>query len=247
MTMMSYIPNSPACSAKVLKLTELIKAVGLNWRNAEPNYESGTSLDYEFEINPEDFLEYAKQDIKDGGERSLVNAISNAKRAIDCQTDKVLKCLGFETKRMTFSTKFKVCQDLGLITPRIVRKVVGARNYLEHEYRRPGRERTRDALDVATLYIDATNSVLQAFPEEFTVDQSGTDEKERERTPSYFVHFDSDKHRLSVSGYNGNTEVGEITLTPLDEEYIVVMRLVIAVKRETGFEDAMRRFVDLSK
>jgi hypothetical protein len=244
---MPYIPNSPACSAKVLKLTELIKAVGLDWRNAEPNYETGTSLDYEFETNPEDFLEYAKQDIGDGGERSLINAISNAKRAIDCQTDRVLKCLGFETKRMTFSAKFKLFQDLGLITPRIVRKVVGTRNYLEHEYRLPGRERTRDAIDVATLYIDATNSVLQAFPEEFTIEQRGTGKRRRERTPSYFISFDSEKHRLVVGGHSGNTDVGEVKLTPLDEEYIVVMRLVIAVKRETGFEDAMRRFVGLPK
>ena len=41
--------------------------------------------------------------------------------------------------------------EIGVVAPRIVTKVVRARNYLEHEYRKPEKEQVEDAVDVTTL------------------------------------------------------------------------------------------------
>jgi len=44
-----------------------------------------------FEISPKTFLDYAKRDLSEGkDERHLVNALSNVKRAIDCQIELII-------------------------------------------------------------------------------------------------------------------------------------------------------------
>jgi len=60
---------------------------------------SGELLNHEFEIKPKDFLNYSKKDFKAKNERGNINALTNAKRAIDCQTDKILRaCLNLFLK-----------------------------------------------------------------------------------------------------------------------------------------------------
>ena len=50
-----------------------------------------------FDINPEEYLLFAKEDYKDKSRRGKINAVTNAKRAIDCQTELILKLLGFDS------------------------------------------------------------------------------------------------------------------------------------------------------
>ena len=40
-----------------------------------------------FEIDPETFLDYAKEDFLSFDERGCINALSNVKRSIECQSD----------------------------------------------------------------------------------------------------------------------------------------------------------------
>ena len=58
------------------------------------------SFDCDFNISPDEFINYAKKDIVLADKHGLVNAMSNAKRAIECQADTVLDSLtGVELKR----------------------------------------------------------------------------------------------------------------------------------------------------
>lgn len=47
-----------------------------------------------FELSPNHFLRFAKSDLNLKTKRSTVNALSNAKRAIECQVDEILYVLG---------------------------------------------------------------------------------------------------------------------------------------------------------
>lgn len=52
-------------------------------------------FDIGFDISPNEFLKYAENDLKSKVEHRNVNALSNAKRAIDCQIEGLLKLFGF--------------------------------------------------------------------------------------------------------------------------------------------------------
>lgn len=49
-----------------------------------------------FDLIPEGFLYFAKKDVQQNDERGIVNSISNSKRAIDCQFDRICHSIGIE-------------------------------------------------------------------------------------------------------------------------------------------------------
>ena len=50
--------------------------------------------------------------------------------------------------------------NVGIISPRILKRINQKRNFLEHEYKNPEKEQVDDALDVATLFIAYTEKFL---------------------------------------------------------------------------------------
>ena len=54
-----------------------------------------------YDTNPWEFLSYCRQDLNDDSERGRTNALSNAKRAIECRADEIIKILklNLQTKR----------------------------------------------------------------------------------------------------------------------------------------------------
>jgi hypothetical protein len=122
-----------------------------------------------FEINPSDFLSYAKQDLQQGDNRGLVNALSNTKRAIDAEIDRVLNCFGLYSRKLHFPQKIERIGLMGFVAPKILSKIVSSRNYLEHEYKIPDMEQVEDFIDVAELFIYSIENVLYIFPESFFI------------------------------------------------------------------------------
>ena len=58
--------------------------IKIKWNNFFVDSDSrDLEFDASFEIQPRDFLEYAKQDLKQGNDRGKINAISNIKKAIE--------------------------------------------------------------------------------------------------------------------------------------------------------------------
>jgi hypothetical protein len=120
---------------------DLVEQVDLNLASLSLVPDTGSTLDLEYEIMLEDFLSFAQKDILQDDIRGLVNGLANAKRAIDCQVEKLLACLGLPSAR-SFPKKMDLLTEIGVVAPRIVTKVVRARNYLEHEYRKPEKEQS---------------------------------------------------------------------------------------------------------
>ena len=54
---------------------------------------------FDFEITPKEYLKFAKQDLKDNSDRALVNALSNAKRSIDCLIESTLQGLSINIEK----------------------------------------------------------------------------------------------------------------------------------------------------
>ncbi len=212
---------------------QFFKAVDFDWTRLRVETDGDMSLDHDFDINPEEFLKFAELDIEGGDERAFVNALSNSKRAIDCQVDKILHCLSISAKRQNFPSRIEVLKELGIVAPRILRKVINKRNYLEHEYKSPEKEEVEDALDVATLFIEASDRTLHIFQDKFILgDEENMYNEENRFKHCVYFSYKSDKNKFKLRGYNGN-RVGSINVASSDKEYRAILRLAIATaKRE---------------
>lgn len=117
-----------------------------------------------FELSPRELLEFAEVDLANSYDHHLLNALSNAKRAISCQVDNLL-CLMLllevsQKENWRFPRKIEILNQLGIISPQILLKVNRKRNMLEHEYRQPSAEEVEDAVGVAQLFINYTDKYL---------------------------------------------------------------------------------------
>jgi len=149
------------------ELANLVSLVGLRADRAVKLVSGGSSLRHDFDVNPQDFLDQAEFDFEFGGNAALLNAVTNAKRAITCQIDQVLSCFGFKIARITYQDKIAQLAAMGFVAPRILRRVSNTRNLLEHEYKAPTEDQVAEALDLAALFVEASNRPLGMFMDEF--------------------------------------------------------------------------------
>ena len=119
---------------------------------------------YPWPTTPLEYVRFAEQDIADGGRRGLVNAISNAKRAIHAHVDFLLHNCGRCLKRSNFPEKLSLLNRLGIIAPSLLEKYNQLRNVIEHEYAQPSREEAQEVIDIACLFLEATRSYTRPLP-----------------------------------------------------------------------------------
>jgi hypothetical protein len=112
---------------EVRKLKELFDELQIREHGIEKSLSGGSPLISDFDSNAEDFLEAAEEAFELS---KHANAVSDAKRAIYCQIDEVLDCLGYPWKRKAVTKKLDVIKKCGFAAPRILRRVNAARNLL---------------------------------------------------------------------------------------------------------------------
>jgi len=131
-----------------------------------------------FDIKPKDYLKFAESDLTTQYDHHLVNSLSNTKRAIDSQLDSLLIGFGLSKRakreKWAFPKKIEFLNSIGIISPRILKKINKRRNLLEHEYKNPNEEEVEDALDVASLFVAYTDRYLFRALEDFKIiDEKG--------------------------------------------------------------------------
>ncbi len=105
------------------------------------------------------FLEFAKQDLLEPSDRGKVNALSNAKRAVENRVDTLLYAYGLrghaESQRCGFPRKAEMLRLTGLFIPQAIHHMITVpRNELEHEYKIPrSYQEVSDIVDVAQLFL----------------------------------------------------------------------------------------------
>ena len=77
-----------------------------------------------YDTNPWEFLSYCRQDLNDDSERGRTNALSNAKRAIECRADEVIKILNLKPlasrNRWGLPYKLQVLKTFGISAPEVL-------------------------------------------------------------------------------------------------------------------------------
>ena len=244
--------------------------VQLPWSKLEISRDGGVILQFDFPLTPRFFLASAKEDLLGGGVRGTVNGLTNAKRAIDCQTDTFLSAIGFVSRGLEKQLgpsvikslhpynsnpdqplKFKILESLGIFTPAIVDEVRKIRHLLEHEYRKPTAKGVRNAIDVASLFVSACEGAMNAFLDDVSLIKGsaihpyGGNQVPRER-----INIKLDNYRgmfIEISYSNISTwEQAEIRLTPTHPGYLAWLRVLFAVRLGEGIETSLETAALLS-
>ncbi len=162
-----------------------------------------TELNCDSEISPEKYLAYAFDDLDESAsERSSINAVSNAKRALHLQIQILTEALGGNAfglnQRSNFPKLLKFCEECGISTPRIIKKLNAKRNKVEHEYYSPSREESEDFVDIVGLFFSATIRLLHCFPTSMEFSKGKLVDG---RSESYLnIHFTPGSDTLEMRG-----------------------------------------------
>ncbi|MCF6348965.1 MAG: hypothetical protein L3J20_11805 [Flavobacteriaceae bacterium] len=153
-----------------MTLLELIKLIKIDFTQGLINKDSGSELEHHFEISSKEFLNYCKKDFKLKNRRGQINALTNAKRAIDCKTDEIFLSIGLDpynfpkaieefisisnraNSKSDIPIKLKFLQVINFAPTRIIADVRTLRNKLEHFYTSPHEEQVSNAIELAELY-----------------------------------------------------------------------------------------------
>ena len=134
-------------------------------------------------LTPRMYYDFSVADIENGfDDRSRVNGLSNAKRALHFQVELISSAFGIEKlpykERRNFSNKLQFCRKCGVTGERVLNKLNRIRNLVEHEYHIPTKDELEDFIDIVELFLSATDRFLYSFPVGLELEAFSTENKE---------------------------------------------------------------------
>jgi hypothetical protein len=115
------------------------------------------------EVTAEQYLQFATADLEDAPERGAVNGVGNARRAVHQTVEALLQAYGLlaRNQRSSFPQELELIDEAGLFSLAILNTLNLERNAVEHEYRVPARARVQEVIDVARLWLLATERLRE--------------------------------------------------------------------------------------
>ncbi|GGK74636.1 hypothetical protein ACD591_06965 [Rufibacter glacialis] len=248
-----------------MTLLDLVLKVKINFKEGYIQPTNGGALRHNFEISPKEFLSFSKQDFKIDDKRGRVNALSNAKRAIDCQIDKIFWCFGMDpakypdavnlfikssnnvSSRKDIKPQLMFLQAMGFAPASIIANTRNLRHKLEHYYKAPSYEQVSEAIDLAELFISATDSKLVRW------DYIITDNENLEND-GVKVKFDADNYLFKIYEYRkkGDSTLStdreeDITFKNNQVEFFHLMKIATSLDYETDIQEALVDLLEFIK
>jgi hypothetical protein len=226
-----------------------------------------TELSNPFEITPRDFLNFANLDFKESDIRGKINALTNAKRAIDCQIDsslalfdisfdnipieskKIIELVDFDDNDISY--KLKLIRALGFSPNALVSKTRYLRNKLEHYYELPEKSEIKSSIQLAELFIDSIENRVYKIATQFAITDynnlNGLSLWGYKKGFSFF--YDPYLKEISIEGNevvdNSLKLIKRITFTQKDEIFYAIIRLIISVRFDNSFDDSLKVFLKM--
>lgn len=178
----------------------------------------------DYEIHPREFLEYAEAELSDlQSNRSVINCISNLKRAIDCQIDIFLYSLNlfnyYKKKRLGIDRKLGFIEKCGMFSKYSLSRINAIRNKLEHEYKTPKIDDIYVYFDIVSAFISTLevqlligggdarlNFLLVEYPEDENEDEVPTGRLTSEYDPESCTHTFTWKNKITAETHAANAE-----------------------------------------
>lgn len=210
----------------------------------------------EFDIMPEEFLKFAKYSLTSVSRQTRIDAMGNAKRAIEAQIDLLISTLGYDYKifdnrnsypntKKYINNKYsgehcegiipriKLLNILGLAPTIIISEIRYLRNKMEHEYIVPLIDEVKKAVEVAELFINSSNRKLSSSLTDINISNEVIKiESENNRLaikyPIIEISYDTYycRDKLNIKCCKTNTEMIEVNLEVDDEKYIDIIEIL---------------------
>jgi hypothetical protein len=195
-------------------------------------------IDTKFDTLPSEFISFAEIDLESSFPHKFINALSNAKRALDCQADRLLKLTGFyqdsQKKFWGLPKKLELIQEFEIIAPRILNKINRQRNLMEHQYVKPDPEQVLDFLDVVSLFIASTEQYIN-FINKITYVNFG-DDPDLENFAEVEIIIDNLNYKILIGTYDNSIEKAiDFEISKNDPFYIEVFKRHLRINREKFF------------
>jgi hypothetical protein len=226
-----------------MSLKSIFNELKLDFSNLIVSPDGGGGENYSFfEVNPREFLKYAKEDYHSNSKRGLINSITNAKRAIDCEVDTALKIYGIDCFDLpkalepfmklqpsnNLPYKLQIIQALNLAPGLILSKVRTLRHKLEHYYVNPSKEDVQEAIDIADLFIRSIDGKTRILDSEFQISDGKLNSSRADRAPnptvSLRVNFNDGVFSLYPSKKEKSLET--FCLEASQSEYYPLLRVM---------------------
>lgn len=244
-------------------LLDIFKELKLDFTKTVICPKSGRLIGKEFEISPNDFLQFAKSDLKEGTRKGLINSLTNCKRAIDCGIDKVLQTFGidlekekdknfaddiiaeFSKPRSNLAYKLKLIESLGFTTGKFISDIRATRHKLEHHYKYPKIKEIEDSIDIAKMFIDLIQVKFYIFEDHYVISDENNTTGEMEYKNYCDVYYDSKSYEFKVwssknrkyNPYLLSTKE-DFTYKFPDKEYLALLRLTNTIQDKLDLKDS---------
>ncbi|WP_017510727.1 hypothetical protein [Cupriavidus pauculus] len=166
-------------------------------------------------VSAEQYLDFATHDLLDGdSDRHLVNALTNAKRALHLRMEDVCVGFGFASYGgpRSFPRMVEYISRVGVTAPRILTRLNQLRNQVEHEYLVPGRAEVETFIDVTSLFAASTQRWISRQPSQIEMSQAVTIEGNTIILRSMTLSWEKGIACLSFSGTD-NTNFSQTATT----------------------------------
>ena len=196
------------------------------------------TMECSFGISPSDFIAFAESDINSNLQHKHVNALANAKRALDSQLICIFSALGIgkkRTKRWGIERKMQVLQTLGLVTPRISRRLAEVRNLMEHEFINPCSELVADMVDIISIFIAYTDTIMTNYSTEVTVALENENYEPSEEFVKLTLRPEMERLVVSSSFFNE-----AFVYTPDNEIFFAFLERLLFIRWGTGINPMVK-------
>jgi len=239
------------------------------WDQVTIDPKSFVQLEHSTPVTPKEYLEYADKDLLHADTRGLVNALSNAKRAINCQITSLLTVLGLQNAG-DLQEKFQRFEEIGILASRVSKKINKLEGLLENQFSKPCLDDAENAIDIATLFVEATDKVFQQYMDSWWVTKKGC--KKRSGTHRYkegnktfivndslpqtaysdglYIQYDQESGDYGVWGYLDGSEIFEAEVScgsALDIELIKCSILTPYNASDSELKDLAAKFISETK
>ncbi|MGF1873421.1 hypothetical protein [Photobacterium indicum] len=235
------------------------KSIGMDWTKIVvfSNMGNWLGLNHKFAISPKEFLRYAKTDYKGKDTRALINALSNAKRAMDCQVDLFIQSIGLKhsgkfpaevdnyikinSTESNGNKNYRLIEALGVSPAGLIGRYRELRNKLEHFYETPDSQLVKESIELAELLISTIDNAMRSFS--FSTLTSGKIDTD-DTNGALHISYSSDAGELELEFYSQlkfDTEefVSKVVLTPEHCLYMPLMKTCLLVGTEIGWDIAV--------
>ncbi|WP_017689856.1 hypothetical protein [Paenibacillus sp. PAMC 26794] len=148
------------------KKEELKEFLVKNFEKLKNDGFSGENINHPpFELSPRDYLQFAESDLKGKDDLSLINCVSNIKRAMDCQIDTFFYSYNlfefFKSKRLGMDKKLEFLKKASVFNSGSLSRLNAIRNKMEHEFVVPKIQDIELYFDLVSAFVSVLeNNIL---------------------------------------------------------------------------------------